>query len=115
MNNTLQMFINKTVIQEFKKNRIEKLINEEIHRILNERGHKTGEQGVNKTKSTKEIEVGNFYKDKMTNGAELARKICPKNWKDSTKRSYVSKLFGKNKSPRKPTEKDLEKGHNAID
>ena len=50
----------------------------------------------------------------MTNGAELARKICPKHWADSTKRSYVSKILGKNKNPRKATRKDIEKGHNAI-
>lgn len=97
-------------MEELQRNKIERIVSEELSRHINEK-----KEGSNKTKNTKEVEVKNFYNDDMTNGAELARKICPKNWSDDTKRSYVSKLFGKNKNPRKPSEKDIEKGHNAID
>lgn len=116
----LQSFINNVVLEEVQRNKIRKMISEEFIRQLNEKKKnpnslKTGEKGKRKSKGTKEIEVQKFYNDDMTNGAELARKVCPNNWKDSTKRSYVSKLWGKNKNPRQATKKDIEKGHNAID
>ena len=114
MHNRLQTLINETVIKEFQKNEIKNLIDEEVQRLLNEKKEKSSKSGTNKTRTTKEIEVQKFYRDEMTNGAELARKICPKHWADSTKRSYVSKILGKNKNPRKATRKDIEKGHNAI-
>lgn len=120
MHNRLQMLINETVIKEFQKNEIKNLIDEEVQRLLIEKNkkssknNKNSKSGTNKTRTTKEIEVQKFYRDEMTNGAELARKICPKHWADSTKRSYVSKILGKNKNPRKATRRDIEKGHNAI-
>ena len=119
----IRRLINECVLREMRKAQIRKMVAEELMRQINEKksssGKKkkssSGKNGVNKTKTTKEIEIRNIYRKPMVNGAALADEICPEDWKDSTKRSYVSKLFGKNKNPRKPTDTDIEKGHNAID
>lgn len=111
----IRRLINECVLREMRKAQIRKMVAEELMRQINEKKSSSGKNGVNKTKTTQEIEIRNTYRKPMVNGAALADKICPEDWKDSTKRSYVSKLFGKNKNPRKPTDTDLEKGHNAID
>ena len=112
----IKHLINECVLYEMRKAQIRKMVAEElIHQLNEKKKTETSKNGDNKTKSTQEIEIRTAYRKPMINGAALADKICPKDWKDSTKRSYVSKLFGKNKNPRKPTDTDLEKGHNAID
>lgn len=107
------------IIEEGVRNAIkENLMNERIDRIVSETIKRTiseGSEGKRKSASTKERQDRKIYNDPMTNSAELARKSLPKNWKDSTKRSYLSKLFSSNnKNPRKPDTTVIDKVHNAA-
>lgn len=98
--------VKSAIDEKRKQERLVRLVSEEVMSRLNEKDEST---------ETKEKENKAFYNDKLTNGAELARETLPDNWKDSTKRSYMSKLLSKdNKNSREASEKETNKINNKI-
>jgi len=113
MYRTLQHYIHNIILEEIERNKISKIVSNVINEKLNENSD-GGKSGKRKTATTKERQDRKFYNDPLTNGAEVARRSLPKDWKDSTKRSYISKLFSNdNKNPRKPDQKIIDKVHDA--
>ena len=72
------------------------------------------EIGKNNSKTGEEKNALQTLKDPKINKTELGRRVCPSNWKDSTIRSYMSKLGSNNENPRDPERSFLKKVDNAI-
>lgn len=64
-----------------------------------------------KSKTGDEKKADEILNDPHINNAELANDVLPRSWKDSTKRSYISKL---KRGKRKASKKLIKDINNAI-
>lgn len=98
----------------YEKRYIRQIVESVLKNYILEKDNNSKEVGKYDSKTGEEKNALSTLKDPKINKTELGKQVCPSNWKDSTIRSYMSKLAGDNENPREPTRKFLKKVDNAM-
>ena len=79
--NYINECVRSTISEELKKQQIRNIVEGVIKKYL-----------INENENTNKRQAGSILNDPTTNNAQIADIVLPKDWEDSTKRSYISKL-----------------------
>ena len=79
--NYINECVRSTISEELKKQQIRNIVEGVIKKYL-----------INEKETTNKRQAGSILNDPTTNNAQIADIVLPKDWADSTKRSYISKL-----------------------